>query len=156
MKPLAIVPLAPVILLALALTVPAFAQSATESTGVNTLLGIAPKTADFVKEAATSDMFEIASSKLAVERGDAATKAFAQQMVTDHQKTTEELKELVSSGKVKATLPTAMTSKQQSMLDKVERSAGRRLPKAISRRPGIRAQGRRRSVQALWGRRGKS
>ncbi|MDR9771718.1 DUF4142 domain-containing protein [Rhizobium hidalgonense] len=82
-------------------------------------MGVPPKTEDFVKEAATSDMFEIASSKLAVERGDDATKAFAQQMVTDHQKTTDELKALVSGGKVKATLPNAMTSDQQSMLDKL-------------------------------------
>lgn len=48
----------------------AFAQSAAESTGVNSLLGSAPKTEDFVAEAATSDLFEIASSKLAVERAD--------------------------------------------------------------------------------------
>ncbi|NEI72513.1 DUF4142 domain-containing protein [Rhizobium lusitanum] len=103
--------------LALVLAGPAFAQSAAEKTGVNSLIGVAPKTEDFVKEAATSDMFEIASSKLAIERGDDATKAFAQQMVTDHQKTTDELKGLVTSGKVTAPLPTAMTSSQQSMLD---------------------------------------
>jgi putative membrane protein len=82
-------------------------------------MGVAPKTEDFIKEAATSDMFEIASSKLAAERGDDATKAFAQQMLTDHQKTTDELKQMVSSGKVKATLPTAMTSDQQSKIDKL-------------------------------------
>ncbi len=46
-------------------------------------------------------MFEIASSKLAVERGDDATKAFAQQMVPDHQKTTDELKALVSAARSK-------------------------------------------------------
>jgi putative membrane protein len=40
-------------------------------------------------------------------------------MVTDHQKTTDELKGLVASGKVKAPLPTAMTSGQQSMLEKL-------------------------------------
>jgi len=40
-------------------------------------------------------------------------------MVTDHQKTTDELKALVSGGKVNATLPSAMTSEQQSMLDKL-------------------------------------
>ncbi|MDR9805729.1 DUF4142 domain-containing protein [Rhizobium hidalgonense] len=108
-----------IVSLALSLAVPAFAQSAAEKTGVNSLIGVPPKTEDFVKEAATSDMFEIASSKLAVERGDDETKAFAQQMVTDHQKTTDELKALVSGGKVKATLPTAMTSDQQSMLDKL-------------------------------------
>lgn len=113
MKHLAIAPLA------LVLAGPAFAQSAAEKTGVNSLMGVAPKTEDFVKEAATSDIFEIASSKLALERGDDATKAFAQQMVTDHQKTTDELKGLVTSGKVTAPLPTAMTSSQQSMLDKL-------------------------------------
>jgi putative membrane protein len=105
--------------LAVVLAGPAFAQSAAEKTGVNSLIGVAPKTEDFVQEAATSDMFEIASSKLALERGDEATKAFAQQMVTDHQKTTDELKGLVTSGKVKAPLPAAMTSSQQSMLDKL-------------------------------------
>ena len=37
----------------------AFAQSAAEKTGVNSTLGIAPKTEDFIKEAAMSDMLEI-------------------------------------------------------------------------------------------------
>ena len=65
-------------------------------------------------------MFEIESSKLAVERADPATKTFAQQMMADHTKTSDELKALVSSGKVKAALPAAMTSSQQSMLDKLK------------------------------------
>ena len=38
---------------------PAFAQSAGEKTGVNSMLGISPSTADFVKEVAISDLFEI-------------------------------------------------------------------------------------------------
>jgi putative membrane protein len=108
-----------IISLALLLADPAFAQSTTEKTGINSLMGVAPKTEDFVQEAATSDMFEIASSKLAVERGDDATKAFARQMLTDHQKTTDELKGLIASGKIKAALPAAMTSAQQGMLDKL-------------------------------------
>ncbi|MBB3650379.1 putative membrane protein [Rhizobium leguminosarum] len=83
------------------------------------MMGVPPKTEDFVKEAAASDMFEIASSKLAAERGDDATRAFAKQMLADHQKTSDELKALVSGGKVKATLPAAMSSAQQSMLDKL-------------------------------------
>jgi putative membrane protein len=36
----------------------AFAQSMGEKTGVNSGLGIAPKTEDFIKEAATRDMLE--------------------------------------------------------------------------------------------------
>jgi putative membrane protein len=95
----------------------AMAQSAAESTGVNSLIGVAPKTADFVTEAASSDMFEIESSKLALERGDPATKTFAQQMITDHTKTSTEMKQMIESGKVEATVPTAMTSNYQSMLD---------------------------------------
>ncbi|MET4792840.1 putative outer membrane protein [Bradyrhizobium japonicum] len=41
---------------------PALAQSLGEKTGVNSALGVAPTTADFVKEVAVSDMFEIESS----------------------------------------------------------------------------------------------
>jgi putative membrane protein len=103
----------------LMLSTSAFAQSAAESTGVNSLMGAAPKTEDFVTEAATSDMFEIAESKLAADRADPATKAFAQQMITDHTKTSTEMKQMVDSGKVKAPIPAAMTSSQQGMVDKL-------------------------------------
>lgn len=106
--------------IAIMLAGPALAQSATEKTGVNSLIGIAPKTEDFVLEAATSDMFEIESSKLALERSDAPTKTFAQQMIDDHQKTSSEMKQLVDEGKVKVALPTAMTPAQQEMLDKLK------------------------------------
>jgi putative membrane protein len=58
-----------------------------EKTGVNSTLGIAPKTADFIKEAAMSDMLEIESSKLAQQKGNATEKTFAGQMITDHTKT---------------------------------------------------------------------
>ena len=54
-----------------------FAQSVGEKTGVNSTLGISPTTADFVKEAATSDMTEIAAAKIALEKGNAAEKKFA-------------------------------------------------------------------------------
>lgn len=103
-----------------------FGQSAAEKSGVNSLVGIPPKAEDFVMEAATSDMFEIESSKLAVERADEATKTFAQQMIQDHQKTATELKQLVDSGNVKVTLPTAMTEAQQEMLDKLKSLQGER------------------------------
>lgn len=106
--------------LALLIASPVFAQSTAEKTGVNSVLGMARKTEDFVAEAATSDMFEIESSKLALERSDDATKTFAQHMIADHEKTTGELKGLVSSGKVQAQIPTAMTSSQQDMLNKLQ------------------------------------
>jgi putative membrane protein len=104
---------------------PAIAQSAGEKTGVNSVLGIAPTTADFVKEVAISDMFEIQSSKLAQDKGNASEKTFASQMVTDHTKTSTELKGLVSSGKVKADLPDALDSSHQSKFDKLKGESGK-------------------------------
>jgi putative membrane protein len=47
---------------------PALAQSVGEKTGVNSTLGISPTTADFVKEVAISDMFEIQSNTLAKDK----------------------------------------------------------------------------------------
>ncbi len=105
--------------LVLTLAGSALAQSAMEKSGINSLIGAAPKTQDFVQEAATSDLFEVQSSRLALEKGDAATKAFAQKMVQDHEKTTADLSGLVSSGKVKATLPKTMTTAQKDMLAKL-------------------------------------
>jgi putative membrane protein len=104
---------------------PALAQSLGEKTGINSTLGVAPTTADFVKEVAVSDMFEIESSKLAEQKGNTQEKTFAQQMVTDHTKTSSELKDLVGNGKVEATLPTALDSSHQSKLDKLKGEAGK-------------------------------
>jgi putative membrane protein len=104
---------------------PALAQSVGEKTGVNSALGITPSTADFVKQVAISDMFEIESNKLGEQKGNAAEKSFASQMVKDHTKTSNELKDLVSSGKVKAELPAALDSAHQSKLDKLKSKTGK-------------------------------
>src|SRR3978361_91076 len=114
-----------ILLACLVLAGPALAQSAGEKTGVNSALGISPTTADFVKEVAISDMFEIESNKLAQDKGNAPEKTFASQMVADHTKTSTELKGLVSSGKVKAELPTALDSSHQSKLDKLKGESGK-------------------------------
>jgi putative membrane protein len=104
--------------LMLAMAAPAYAQSVGEKTGVNSTLGIAPKAVDFVTEAATSDMFEIQASKLAASRTTGDVKTFANQMVTDHTKTTGDLTGLARSANIP--LPSAMTSSQQSMLTKLQ------------------------------------
>jgi putative membrane protein len=54
---------------------------------VNSTLGIAPKTEDFIKEAAMSDMLEIEAAKIAQQKGNPTEKTFAGQMITDHTKT---------------------------------------------------------------------
>jgi putative membrane protein len=97
-----------------------FAQSVGEKTGVNSTLGISPSTADFVKEAAISDLTEISAAKIALEKGNAEEKKFADRMVTDHTKTSAELKALVASGDVKAELPSSLDSSSQKKIDRLK------------------------------------
>ncbi len=105
---------------ALLLSSPALAQSLSEKSGVNSTLGITPKTQDFVTEAANSDMLEIDSSKLAVDNGNAKIKPFAEKMVSDHTATSSELKDLVGGGKTNVELPTSLDKTHQSKLDKLK------------------------------------
>lgn len=104
----------------LALTGPALAESVSEKTGLNSLVGASPNTQDFVTEAAISDMFEIQSSKLAQEKKDTKVNDFANKMIADHTTSSEAIKNLVQSGKVKADIPGSLDSKHQSMLDKLK------------------------------------
>jgi len=100
-----------------ALSSAAFAQSVGERTGVNSALGIAPKTEDFLKEAATSDMLEVDAAKIAQQKGNADEKQFTQQMVTDDTKTSNELRGMVPAD-MKSALPTSLDGSSQKQLDK--------------------------------------
>ncbi len=101
----------------LLLVASASGQSIGEKTGVNSVLGITPMTADFVKEVASGDMFEIQASQLAAVKTQGSVQAFANQMQTDHAKTLSELKSLAQQAGV--TVPAEMTSSQQNMFDKL-------------------------------------
>src|ERR1700709_1965428 len=97
----------------------AYAHSVGEKTGVNSTLGIAPKTEDFIKEAAMSDMLEIEAARIAQQKGNAVEKKFAEQMVTDHTKTSTELKGLLS-GEMKSAIPASLDDDaSQKKLDKL-------------------------------------
>jgi len=105
--------------LAGALTSTAFAQSIGEKTGVNSALGITPKSEDFIKEVATSDMFEINAAKIAQEKGNPDEKTFAEQMIADHSKTSSELKGLVPSD-MTSNIPASLDDSSQKKLDKLK------------------------------------
>jgi putative membrane protein len=91
----------------------------------------AATTEEFVKKVAISDMMEIQSSEVALSRQpDADTKPFAEKMVKDHQQTSKELKGLVESGKVKATLPTALDPEHQKKLDELKSKSGKEFDRA--------------------------
>lgn len=107
------------IVLAVNLSSAAFAESVSEKIGVNSAFGIAPKTVDFIKEAATSDMLEIEAARIAQQKkGGSAEKTFAQQMIADHTKTSIELKDLVPTD-LKSALPTDLDEISQKQLDKL-------------------------------------
>jgi putative membrane protein len=104
--------------IAAALSSTAFAQSVGEKTGVNSALGITPKTEDFIKEAAMSDMLEIEAAKIAQQKGNAEEKKFADMMVNDHTKTSSELKSMVPSG-MESAIPTSLDDSSQKKLGKL-------------------------------------
>lgn len=98
------------------------AMSATED-GVAGAVGtvsaeMTSTTKGFVTAAATSDMYEVTAGKIALERSQSPdVKAFAQQMVDAHTKTTETLKGILASNKIAATPPAHVDSRRQGMLD---------------------------------------
>ncbi len=103
-------------IVALGIAGPAHAQSATEK--VSSALGMTPSTKSFIETVAVSDMFEIESSKLAQQKGDAQSKAFAGKMIKDHTGTSAELKPIAAKAKVE--VPTALDSSHQGKLDKLK------------------------------------
>jgi putative membrane protein len=119
-----------VVLAAPVVATPLLAQSLGEKTGINSALNIAPATADFVQQVTLSDMFEIQSSQLAMDKViDEPTKAFARQMVADHTKTSAELKGLIQNGAVKQPAPAVLDSAHQKLLDKLKDLKGQELAK---------------------------
>jgi putative membrane protein len=65
-----------------------------------------------------SDMTEAAAAKLGQERGNAQEKTFASQMITDHTKTSEELKSMAPADGG-AAIPVSLDSSSQSKIDKL-------------------------------------
>lgn len=110
---------------ALLIAAPAYAQSLGERTGVNSALGVAPSTADFVKEVASSDMYEIRSSEIAQSKGGDKVKSFAAQMIADHQKTSMELKGIAQKSGLE--VPTTMLPTHQKLLDNLNNLSGDKL-----------------------------
>jgi putative membrane protein len=87
-------------------------------------------TQEFVTKVAVSDMFEFQSSKVASQKGNANVKAFAERMIKDHTKTSEELKGMV--GKAKAKLPAALDAEHQKKLDQLQKLTGEQFTTAYA------------------------
>jgi putative membrane protein len=72
----------------------------------------------FVTNAAIGDMYEIESSKLALEKSkNADIKAFANMMIKDHTATTAKLKATLASANVKVTPPADLDDRRRGMIE---------------------------------------
>lgn len=110
--------------LTLGLSAASYGQSFSERTGINTLLGISPSTQDFVSQVALGEMFELELARVANERGSEKIKAFAEQILKDHKETSAHMRALVQGGRVKVSLPTALTEPQSKELARLKGLSG--------------------------------
>ena len=70
-----------------------------------------------MKTVAISDMFEVQSGQLAAEKAqNGDVKDFGQEMVDDHSKTSEGLKELIKDEEIKVELPAKLDEEHQTCL----------------------------------------
>lgn len=94
----------------------------------------APATQDFVNDAASGGMFEVAAGKVAEAQGQNKNiKSFGARMVKDHTRANKELQAAVRSDKSgNLQLPTDMTSDQQSKLDQLKNAKGADFDKAYA------------------------
>lgn len=82
------------------------------------------KAPNFVDKAAASDLFEIESSKIALQRSnDPAVKRFARMMIQAHTKTTKALKRTVADSGQPLSPPTALPSDLQAKLDDLNKAS---------------------------------
>jgi putative membrane protein len=100
-------------------------DSAAAVTGVGTAAVGAVSADAFVRDAAMGDMYEIEAAKMALDRSKSKeVKDLAQMILTDHTASSDKLKMLVSSGQVKATLPTELDERRKGMLDNLRGAGG--------------------------------
>lgn len=82
------------------------------------------ETPTFVKNAAMTDMFEIEAGKVALEKGQAeSVKGFAQHMIDDHTKMSDNLKATVQAEKLQADVPQQLDEDHNEMLEKLRKAS---------------------------------
>jgi len=93
--------------------------------GMASWQALAASSDDFVDAATEAGIAEVVTGNLALEKSqNAEIKTFAQQMVTDHEKTTAELKALLSSGKVQGNPVATLTEDFKEEIDELAKLDG--------------------------------
>ena len=93
-------------------------------TGLPAAAQMAPTAEQFVMKAGASDKFEISEAKLMVKSANPDIKSFAQQMITDHTKSTQMMKAAAKADSVTAG-PPMLEANQKSDLAKLTSAKGK-------------------------------
>jgi putative membrane protein len=81
--------------------------------------------AGFANAVAASDLFEIETAKIAAGKsGSAEVKAFAQHLITDHERSSAELKAAAAKASPPLTVTPALDAEKQAMLDQLKAANG--------------------------------
>jgi len=97
-------------------------DAASAAVGAASAVTAGRTTAGFVTNAAIGNMYEIESSRMALDKARSPElKQYAQRMIDDHTKTMAEMKELVGS-LPDVTVPTAMDERRQGMIDNLRQA----------------------------------
>jgi putative membrane protein len=114
--------LAGMLTLGLLVLAPSYAQN-------NSANRMTPADSTFVNKAAHGGLAEVKLGELAKEKAsNPDVKAFGQQMIDDHSKANDELKQVASSKGI--TLPTNMDAKDQATYDRLSKLSGAEFDKA--------------------------
>jgi putative membrane protein len=111
---------------------PAAPAAGTSATGSR---AAALTAAAFARTAAMSDLYEMEASRLADQRSqNAQVKQFAQHMLRDHQKTTDELKGLLPQiqGVSASQLPTSLDQQHQALVQQLQGAQGAQLDRLFA------------------------
>ncbi len=85
----------------------------------------APSAQDFAQRAALSDIFEIESSKIALKKvKSGSVRDFAQMMITDHTKSSEDLKQAIAASGQTLAMPAKLDATRQTQLEVLNRLNG--------------------------------
>jgi putative membrane protein len=108
--------IAAVAICALGLASPAVAQDTAPSAGPSQ---------DYVNNAAVGNLFEVQSSKLALQKSsDAKLKSFASRMIKDHTANTATMKRIIRAEELPLAAPTRLDDAHQQLIDSLSGASG--------------------------------
>lgn len=138
-----------------AISVSAQTQSGSRPSSVQAAIQMRGLSTDqYVQRAAISDLFEVEASKLALQRTQSPdVKAFAQRMINEHTKSTDNLKGLLQSASIGVTPPAQLDREHQRMLQQLQNASAAKFDRLFMEMQ-VKGHQDALKVQLSYGRRG--